>query len=128
MHTIIATLLLTAIVVLAVFIVVSWRLRSESIYAGRGVMIKKQGPQALVIQLDELTEINFNYQAVAEFNGIWEFKDTSGKKITADYDTTGIKSTLKLLESQLKDFSLENFRHDFKAGDLEGTISIWRRT
>ena len=127
MHTVFATIFLTAIVVMLVFSVVYWRLHSESIYAGNGVIIKKQGTQVLTIQIDQLNTINFSFQATVGFNGIWEFIDENGKIITADYETTGVTSTLKGLEASLPHFSLAHFRQKYKVDNIEGTLTVWSR-
>ena len=78
------------------------------------------------MRLTEILTIQFHYHAVVGFECVWEFTDKSGRKLLAGGN--GIDNRmLSNLERKLAGFSKDEFYRQFKEGDVEDTLDVWRR-
>lgn len=78
------------------------------------------------IALAELAQINFHYQAVVGFIGVWEFVSQSGQSFTVETYSNRVPKGLVVLEKLLPNFSASVFDQQFQEGDIEDTLEVWR--
>ncbi len=113
------------LVVVAGFAWVVYYLWPDALFFEDGVLIKKQKWRVERLPVVGLATIRFHYHAVVGFVCEWEFIAASGSVITLNRNSMD-KKLIALLEKNVPNFSAEKFYADFKEGDIEDTIVVWK--
>lgn len=97
----------------------------DRIVFSAGKIVKKRKWKTEKIPIVELSQIDFHYHAAVGFVCAWEFTSKSGKSLLVE--GSGIDGKLLSdLERHLPNFSVEKFHEQFKDGDVEDTIEVWK--
>jgi hypothetical protein len=75
--------------------------------------------------LAELQKIEYAYHAVVGFAALWILTFQDGEERVVSPHRAGLSRALLDLERRLPGFSLENWRQEFAAGDVEDTLLLW---
>ena len=115
-----------AVIVSAFIAWVVWENQPEKVALTNGSLTKKYKGKEESIEISNLLEIKYHYHAVVGFISTWEFIDKNGGSLKVDGEAKGIVEVFTQLEKILPKFSLNSFKKQFKSGDVEDTIDVWR--
>lgn len=104
----------------------AWHALSERVRCSEREIVKRHGWRKESMALPDIAHIKFHYHAVVGFVSCWEFVSRSGSSLLIDGAAHGITAALHALEKNLPGFSLAAFQRQFKEGDVEDTLEVWR--